>query len=236
MYSGSHRMALASALVWAGVAILATQGGSRVSGRITTHDGRQLVSAAVSMRPVRANAVDTPLQDVVILPDGSFTFSDIASGDYVIRARGDVDNYNPSRFGTFRVRVKGRDIDHVDVALVPGGQIEGRVVVEPGGGSASHEVLRGIRVRAPLVDDPTFGDALTGDVQRDGSYRIRGVMAGSHTIVVEGLREPWVLKSVTWRGRDIMAAGLQAESRQMYSDVLLTITDRPRTAPLSSPR
>jgi hypothetical protein len=188
------------------------------------------------MRPVRANAVDTPLQDVVILADASFTFRNIPAGEYVIRARGDVDRHSPSRFGTFRVRVEGRDIDHVDIALVPGGQIEGRVIVEHGGGSASHEVLHGIRVRAPLVDDPTFGDALTGDVQRDGSYAIRGVMAGSHTIVVEGLREPWVLKSVTWRGRDIMATGLQAESRQMYSDVRLTITDRPRIAPPSSPR
>ena len=235
MYSGAPRMALASALVWAGVAILAAQGGSRVSGRITTHDGRQLVSAAVSMRPVRSRAADTPLQDVVILPDGSFTFRDVPAGEYVIRASGDVDNHSPSRFGTFRVRVEGRDVDHVDIALVAGRQIEGQVVVEPGGGSASHEVLRGVRVRAPLADDPTFGDALTGDVQRDGSFAIRGVMAGSHMIVIEGLREPWVLKSVTWRGRDITADGLQAESRQVYSDVRLTITDRPRIAPPSSP-
>ena len=230
-----HRRALAFALVWAGTAGLTAQGGARISGRITTHDGRPLISAAVSLRPAHAGAAETPPQDVAILPDGSFTFRNIPPGEYVIRAHGDVDRRSPSRFGTFRLRVEGRDIDRVELALSPGGQIEGRVVVESAGKASPREVLRGLRVRAPLVDDPTFGDALTGDVHPDGSYAIRGVMAGSHVIVVEGLREPWVMKSVTWRGRD-MTAGFQAESRQVYSDVRVTITDHPAMPPLSLSR
>jgi hypothetical protein len=131
--------------------------------------------------------------------------------------------------------VEGRDLDRVDVALIPGGQIEGRVVVESAGGASPREALHGLRVRAPLVDDRMFGDALTGDVQPDGSYAIRGVMAGRHAIVVEGLREPWVMKSVTWRGQDV-TAGFQAESRQVYSDVRVTITDHPAIVPLSFSR
>lgn len=199
---------------------------AHVAGNIKTHDGRQLVSGAVIMRPVYTEGLaSVPSQDVVILPDASFAFRNVPPGQYQIRARGDVDEQGPSRFATFRVRVEGHDIDSVEMTLVPGARIEGRLIVDTAGASKSQPALAGARVNAPFADGSAFGESLTGEVQADGSYAIRGVMIGSHVITIEGLPSPWVLKSVTWRGQDITDTGVEADNREIISDVRVTITD-----------
>lgn len=200
---------------------------SRVAGTIRTQDGRQLVSGAVIMRPVYTEGLaSVPSQDVTILPDGSFAFRNVPPGQYQIRARGDVDQQSPSLLSTFRVRVEGRDIDNVEMRLVPGARIDGRLVVEAVRTPKSQQTFAGVRVNAPFTDGSAFGDSLTGDVQPDLSYAVGGLMTGSHVIRIEGLQGPWVLKSVTWRGQDITDTGVEAESQQVFSDVVVTITDR----------
>jgi hypothetical protein len=80
-------------------------------------------------------------------------------------------------------------------------------------------------VRAPLTDGTAFGDALSGVVQPDGSFRIRGLMAGAHFVTVEGLPQPWILQSVTVRGRDVTDLPLEAQSGEPIRDVRVVITD-----------
>jgi hypothetical protein len=80
-------------------------------------------------------------------------------------------------------------------------------------------------VRAPLTDGSTFGDALTGEVEANGSFSIRGVVAGNHFLSVEGLPYPWIVKSVVSRGQDVTDVGLEADARQRYDNVTITLTD-----------
>ncbi len=199
---------------------------SRVAGVISAEGRRQLLSGAVIMDPVRGewlNAV--PTKDVVILPDGSFAFRNVPPGTYQIRARGQVEPNGASLFATYRVIVDGRDISDVELILQPGASVAGRVTVEagrparpPGGG--------GLRVRAPFADGSSFGDTVTGEVLADGTFVVRGLMSGSHVLTVEGLRYPWVLKSVTYRGQDITDTGLDINGRQQrFEDVRVAITD-----------
>ena len=72
-----------------------------------------------------------------------------------------------------------------------GGLLDGRLIVESRSG-AKPPPLPSIRVRAPFVDGNSFGDALTGTVQPDGAFALRGLMKGSHQLVLDGLRPPWV--------------------------------------------
>ena len=200
---------------------------ARVAGTIRTQDGRQLVSGAVIMKPVHTEGLaSVPSQDVTILPDGSFAFRNVPPGQYQIRARGDVAEPGPSLLATFRVRVEGRDLDNVEMRLVPGARIDGRLVVEAARTPKSQQTFAGVRVTAPFTDGSAFGDSLTGDVQPDLSYEVGGLMTGSHVIRIEGLQGPWVLKSITWRGQDITDTGVEAESQQVFSNVIVTLTDR----------
>lgn len=196
-----------------------------VSGKLATLDRRQLISGAVIMSPIHGEALSAvPTRDVIILPDGTFAFRNVPPGRYQIRARGEVDPKGISLFSTFSVVVEGHDIANLDMTLTPGASVKGTVIIE-NATPPKPPMLTGIRVRAPFADGSSFGDAPTGDVFPDGSYRIRGLMTGSHYITVEGLQPPWVLKSVVHRGSDITDSPVVVESRQELEDVRVTITD-----------
>jgi hypothetical protein len=198
---------------------------ARVSGHLATIDRRQLISGAVIMSPVEgAGLVAVASRDVVILPDGTFAFRNVTPGRYQIRARGEVDPGGTALFATFTVAVDGRDVDGLSLTLSPGASVDGSLAVEAVS-SPRPLSYAGIRVRAPFADGTSFGDSSTGDVGPDGSFRIRGLMAGSHVITVEGLEYPWVLKSVTHRGQPITDLPFDVESRQEFRDVRVTITD-----------
>ena len=199
---------------------------AQVTGTIRTPGGRQLVNGAVLMRPVYVEGLATiRSQDVMIRPNGVFAFRNVPPGQYEICARGDLADESPTLFATFRITVDERDVSNIEMMLVPGARLEGRVVVEARASRETPQIPGGLRVRAPLVDGNTFGETLTGDVRADGSFAVRGLMVGSHAIAVEGLTPPWVVKSVSWHGQDITDSGISAESRRVYSDVRVTITD-----------
>ena len=196
-----------------------------VSGRIATRDKKQLLSGAVIMTPIHGEGLSAlPVDDVRINPDGAFTFRNVAPGRYQIRARGELDPLGAALFATYRFVVNGADINDVDLVLLPGASVTGSVhyeaVTTPRPRSNA-----GVRVRAPFADGTSFGDSLTGDVLADGSYRIRGLMAGTHYITVEGLEPPWVLKHVQWRGQDIADVALDVGSRDVLENVRVVVTD-----------
>jgi hypothetical protein len=193
---------------------------------IAAEGRRQLLSGAVIMAPIRGEWLNVvPTQDVMILPDGSFAFRNVPAGSYQIRARGQVDPAGSSLFATYRVLVEGRDITTVELILLPGASIGGRLAVEAGR-SARPAAIGGLRVRAPFADGSSFGDAVTGVVLADGSFSIGGLMAGTHVLEVEGLQHPWIVKSVTHRGQDITDTGLDVVGRlERFDDVRVAITD-----------
>jgi hypothetical protein len=196
---------------------------ARVSGMLSTFDQRRLTSGAVVMSPVRAEGLDAlATRDVEIRPDGAFAFRNVPPGRYQIRARGEADQGGTAMFATFTVTVEGHDLDRLMMTLVAGGTIEGSVVADAVSGAPPP--YRGMRVRAPMAAGGNFGDSLTGAVDRDGRFRIRGVMPGTHRVILEGLANPWVLESVRHRGQDV-ADVLDVESRQELRDVRVVITD-----------
>ena len=196
---------------------------ARVSGRITAPNQARLASGTVIMTHA-TTALTVPSQDSMILPDGTFTFSNVLPGRYEIRARGELAPGGTAHFATFRLLIEGSDVTNLEMALLPGAVISGQLAFEPVR-TAVPPSIDGVRVRAPLTDGSTFGDALTGEVQSNFSYVIRGVMAGSHFLSVEGLPHPWIVKSVVSRGQDITDVGLEADARQRFDNVKITLTD-----------
>jgi hypothetical protein len=197
---------------------------ARVSVRLTTPDHRKLINATVIMTPdaERDPAAGQP-GDVMIFPDGTFTFTHVPPGNYQIRGRAETDAGGASLFALYRIVVAGDDVT-VALVLRPGASVSGRVTADavrtPGPGT-----FAGLRIQAPFADGSSFGDRPTGEAVADGSFTIHGVMSGSHVITVEGLPHPWVLKHVMYRGQDISDAGLEADSGQQLADVRVTITD-----------
>lgn len=230
------KAAVAAALVWAsafGQQSPPAAGNkalprARVSGQLVTYNGRQLLSGTVMMSPVDDKGVPsvTP-DDISIEPDGRFVIGGVPPGRYQIRARGQTDPAAPALFAVFPIDVLGNDIEGIRMMLRPGALVDGRVEIDNRRGTLP-PVMATLRVRAPFTDGNSFGDALTGTVQPDGRFDIRGVMAGSHHLVVEGLQSPWVLGSVTLHGRDITDVALTVGERDQIHDLRITITDAAR--------
>jgi len=198
---------------------------ARVSGLISTLDKRLLTSGAVIMSPLHGHELrSAPARDIVILPDGTFAFRDVPPGRYLIRAHGEIEPGGTALFATFTIAVEGRHVDGLNLTLSPGASVAGSLAVEAVA-SPRPVSYAGIRVRAPFADGRRFGDTMTDGVGPDGTYRIRGLMAGAHVITVDGLEDPWVLKSVTYRGQDITDLAFDVESGHVMRDVRVTITD-----------
>ncbi len=197
---------------------------ARVSGTLSTLDRRPLTSGVIIMSPTADHVLDAiATRDVQITPEGSFAFRNVAPGRYQVRARGEVEPGGTTLFATFTITVEGRDVDRLAMTLVPGGTMAGSVVAEAV--SEGGPPYGSLRVRAPMAAGGNVGDSLTGVVGRNGGFRIRGLMPGSHRVFVEGLRDPWVLKSVAYRGEDVTDSGLDVDSRQQIDDVRVVITD-----------
>ena len=198
---------------------------ARVSGRLVAADGRQLFSAAIVMRPVEGRGAPiAPPEDPQLLPDGRFSFSRVAPGHYQIRARGQTDAASAALFAVFTIQILGTDVESIQMTLNPGGMLDGRLIVDSPRGTKPPP-LPSLRVRAPFTDGNSFGDALTGTIQLDGSFALRGLMKGAHQLVLDGLPPPWVVKSVLFHGTDITDQAFDVTEREQFRDVRVTITD-----------
>ena len=177
---------------------------ARLSGAIVPPERERFLNGAALLVPREATSpAPLPSGDVDFLPDGRFAFRNVPAGKYHIRVRAETNARQPMLFGSYAVDVDQRDIAGISVVLAPGPIVEGRVEWQAAP-SRSAPIAKGLRVRAPLADGSSLGDSLTGDVHADGSFRIRGVMPGSHFIVLEGLSDAWTVTAVLFRGKNFL--------------------------------
>ena len=201
----------------------------RVSGQLAAEDGRPLLNGAIILSPSEGEGVPmAPSGDPELHPDGRFVFPHVVPGRYQIRARGQTQPGAPALFAVFSIEVLGADVGGIMLSLRPGAVIDGSVNVEITKG-AKPPPLTTLRVRAPFSDGNRFGDALTGTVQANGDFALRGVMKGPHQLVVDGLPPPWVVKSVVYRGADIVDREIDVVEKQHLRDVRITISDASST-------
>lgn len=198
--------------------------GVRVTVTLTASDRSTLRNAAVILsREGHHVGVERATNEIAILPDGSFVFTHVAPGVYRIRARAGTASGGAPFLALYRIAVSTRDLD-VAVTLRPSASVSGRLSADAVN-AVTPATLAGVQIQAPLADGSGAGETEAGEVVRDGSFTIRGVMPGRHLVTVAGLPHPWVLQRVTYRGQDITDTGLDTDSGQAIDDVRVTITD-----------
>jgi hypothetical protein len=199
---------------------------ARIAGQLVTYDARQLLNGAIIMSPLEGEGVPMVApEDPQLFPDGRFIFSGVAPGRYQIRARGQTGPQAAALFAVYPIEVLGDDVDGIRLTLRPGAVLDGVLVAKAHAG-AKRPDLTTLRVRAPLLDGNAFDDSLSGLVQANGNYSLRGIIKGDHQIVVDGLVAPWMVESIHYRGTDITDLKLPVNEREELRDVRIVITDR----------
>lgn len=193
----------------------------RMSGK------KPLQSGAVVLLPGEgASAGAQSSDDVEITPDGRFVFRSVPPGSYQLRARASVDPKQVTLFGTLALTVaSGANLESIVVDMRPGATIQGRV--EWAGGKRPADI-RTLRVRAPFVDGTSFGDSFSGNVSTNGSFRLRGVMAGSHHLTVEGLPAGAAVVSVLIGGKDMALQPIEVRESQQMNNVRIVVSNTGR--------
>ncbi len=197
---------------------------ARVGGKLKPSAEQELTAGAIELGP-RLSDQNMSLSNhkVDIRPDGTFLFANVSPGRYVIRARGEAAGLPQSMFGSYTLDVVGVDRTNVEIGMSPGAILSGAVEWE--GRSRRPLDKSGIVVRAPMTDGSLSGDAVTGNLQPDDTFRLRGVGHGNHYIRVEGLPEPWILKRVEIKGADVTDIPIEFRYGQEEPGMRLVFSD-----------
>ncbi len=199
---------------------------ARVGGTLRPDGYIDLVAGAIELSPKRNDqyASQTNFR-VDIRPNGSYLFENVPPGTYVIRARGETQAGGMSMFGIYTLEIAGTDKLAVDIPMSPGAIVSG--FVEWQGRTKPPTDKKTIVIRAPMTDGSLSGDAPTGNLNADNTFRMRGLLRGLHYIRVEGLppNSPWSLKRVELNGADVTDIPVEYRFGQVETGLRVIFTD-----------
>jgi protocatechuate 3,4-dioxygenase beta subunit len=183
----------------------------RVTGRVWDASGNVAQGSVSLTVSERSGAVQTQARSANIGPDGSFEFTNVGPGEYVVQAsaasRVPITSGRPTttsiQFAMSYVTIRGSEPPPVDLRLTPGATLIGRVRYEnlPQGPSPllTIETLGADRDRTSVL----FSGSQSADVQPDGSFEVLSVF-GPTLLKAQPQRSDWYLKSVLFRGQDLV--------------------------------
>ena len=182
---------------------------SRVTGIVRTSDGAAFTGPVLMMASQRSGGIAVEPQRPAQAPDGSFVFTNVPPGDYVVQAmRAREQNRGMSEFGAQFVVVTDGAPKPIVITTAPGATWTGRTVFE-GDGATRSAMEQAPSVmpfpidfdRAPAIGGGTYSSS-TGP---DGSFSMSGLF-GPTRFRLMGRQDTWYLKSITIGGLDITDA------------------------------
>jgi protocatechuate 3,4-dioxygenase beta subunit len=183
--------------------------------------------------------------------NGRFRFSNIAPGQYMLVARGTLNEGRGGRGETpvpaaagraaavqaranaerlwamLEVGVDGRDLENLVLTLQPGMTISGRVAFE--GTSTVPADLTRLRVSAAPADVSgvmrEIAASVQGRVDANGRFTLAGIVPGRYRITASGA-QGWTHASSMVSGQETLDFPLEVKASQNVSGVMVTFTDQ----------
>lgn len=202
----------------------------RVTGTVVDVTGKPARGEVTLAVSERSGAVQTQVKRVNIASDGSFVIMNVGPGEYVvkasasstIRATDSRPTTNVLQFGMSYVVVGGGDPPAVDLRLTPGATLMGRVRYEGPPGPAPLLTLGVLPVDRDRSPYRAFGPQSV-DIQPDGSFETTSVF-GPSLIQAQLQRNDWYVKSVLFKGQDIVDAPFDFGASGTFSDIDVVIS------------
>jgi carboxypeptidase family protein len=196
---------------------------AQVSGRAVMSDNEP-VGGSLTLRPSARSRGIAPATGARIERDGTFTFPNVAPGEYVIElSAGRQNAFREGEFAARIVTVNGEDVTGLLIKGSRGSAISGRITLE--GGSADREAFAIEPAPADFDFAPSNGGAIArAEIKEDWTFQLTGVN-GPRRFRLREAPAGWALKMVRVNGSDVtdsvLSFGASAES---LSDVEIVLT------------
>lgn len=213
---------------------------AEVSGVIRGPDGSAPKLSQASL--VRPDGMRVQMGSTLFIrpdSDGRFSVANVPPGQYVLAARGSMqDSGNPTPgpmavasmplWAMAEVSVNGRDISGLELTLAPGLTVSGKIVFDGVNTPAPSDLTR-VSV-ALLAQGATTMGAPSVVARADGSFSIPGVGPGNYKLSANvpagsAAASPWTLKSAIVSSVD--AIDVPFSVRADVGGAVITFTDRP---------
>ena len=113
-----------------GVNVVFARSGVQVTGFAFDADGRPLTSPLVLMDSHRSGFPSPARRTAAVAADGTFTFSNVPAGDYVLQGIVAGPRGRPEQFAMQYVTVSGESAGPALLRTLPGATVSGRIVLE----------------------------------------------------------------------------------------------------------
>jgi hypothetical protein len=198
---------------------------ARISGTAMDSNGRPL-SGSMVMAVQRIGLSVGGTASSQVRPDGSFTLSNIAPGDYVINAVTPGTVGVPSEFAMGVVTVTGDDVTGVQVVGQKSVSAIGRLILDP----EAAKVLQPSTIRLSAMPAHPEEALLAGTgparVNDDFTFEIK-TQPGLALIRFASLPSGWGLTAVRLNGLDVTDTGIDFKPNQDVEGIEIELTNRP---------
>ncbi len=204
--------------------------------------------------PGRADDDALVVATAVAAADGAFTFLGVPTGQYIVKARVSprggmpnipaeaMANFPPEMLAAMQSRsssgessfmqaplaVGDRDVAGLALALRLGAKLSGQVVFDGAAVKPAAQQLANVQISFAQQGGASGPGNVQTRLTADATFKTSNYAPGMYTAAVTGLPAPWLLRSVTIGGREVIASGIEIGENDL-SDVQLTFTDRPST-------
>jgi hypothetical protein len=201
---------------------------ARISGKVLNSDGQPTSPGSLSLvSSVRSASAVSISIGARLAGDGSFEFSNVPPGQYVIRAdRGRRQPWGEGEFGTLAVATDGADVTNLIVQTSAGSAITGRLTFNARDRSKL-PAPSAFELRPLPVDfDAVPSSVATANIHDDSTFEMMGVN-GPRRLELTRVAPGWALQDIRVSGIDVTDRPLPFGRReQSLNGVEVTVTDR----------
>ncbi len=197
---------------------------ARVSGTAVDSDGKPLGGGFVNMLQ-RTGTMMFGSSGSQIKPDGSFTISSVAPGDYTLQSSSGGGFGMDSEFATTQITVSGDDIAGVRLIAAKPSSVAGRLVVDP----AAAKSLQPSTIRLfmqPVNPEDGFFMGGGGKVNDDFTFELKA-RPGTSVIRLGSNLPGWSLKAVHLNGADVTDTGIEVRPNENVDGIEVELTNHP---------
>jgi Carboxypeptidase regulatory-like domain len=201
-----------------------------ISGLVISTDGQPLgtnVSIGSRQSLDFVSGYSSGFGGTGVRPDGSFRMQ-LPPGEFVIEARtmqqpkpGEPYRPENERLGSVRLSVGANPTENIVIQVGPGATASGRVVFD----GAAPPAQVPAQVHLPIFSPEGGCRPGTVKLASDWTFKVEGLY-GLCQPPPQSMFGQWTLKSVLFRGRDLLEGPMTFEAGQAFTDVQVVFTNR----------